>query len=447
MNFIIEGGTTITMSSKGTIKDSCIAIEEGEIIEVGKADKLKQKYRRYERINAKDTVIIPGLIDTHHHAAMSILRGYAEDLDLKTWLEDWIWPIEKQMTNQDIYAGALLTATESIMGGITTINTMYHHKEKLGEAEAFSKAGIRGVIGHVCFSWRKKQDRKALEDLAKNWHNKEKGRIRASVDPHAPYTVDPEYMKELKVTTQELNEKYATNQSPIIRHMHIAETQDERKKISKSFNIQLKGGVVEYLDGLGILSNDIIAAHCVYLTKKDIEILKRRNIKVAHCPISNLKLGSGISPILQLLKNNVIVSLGTDSSCSNNSSDMFEVMKTTGLLAKGVNRDPTALSTEEVLSMATIEGAKALSWDSEIGSIEAGKKADLVIADINKPHLTPMYRETSHIVYSMKSSDIETVLINGELVMENREIKTVDVEKTMKLVERTKQNLLERLTD
>jgi 5-methylthioadenosine/S-adenosylhomocysteine deaminase len=447
MNIIIEGGTTVTMGTKGTIKNSCIIIEDEEIIEIGKANELKKKYRRYEKINAKDKIVIPGLIDTHHHAAMSILRGYADDLDLKTWLEDWIWPIEKKMTNHDIYVGALLTAVESIMGGITTINTMYHHTEELNEAQAFCKAGNRGVIGHVCFSWRKEEDRRALESLAKNWHNKEKGRIRTSVDPHAPYTVDPEYMKELKTITRELNEKYANNQSPIIRHMHIAETQDEREKISKAFNIQIREGVVEYLDSLKVLSSDIIAAHCVHLTRKDIEILQKRNVKVAHNPISNLKLGSGISPIPQLLKNNITVGLGTDSSCSNNSSDMFEVMKIAALLHKGFNRDPIALSTEKVLNMATLEGAKAISWNSEIGSIEAGKKADLIIIDVKKPHLTPMYKETSHIVYSMKSSDVETVLINGELVMEDREVKTVDVEETIALAERTKQGLLDRLAN
>lgn len=435
------------MGSKGRIRDSCIVVQDGEIVDVGKLCNLKRKYRRYERIDAKNKVVIPGLIDTHHHAAMSILRGYADDLNLKTWLEDWIWPIEKRMTNQDIYSGALLTAIESIMGGITTINTMYHYTEELNEAQAFIEAGLRGVVGHVCFSWRKELDKRALNSLARNWHNKEAGLIRASVDPHAPYTVDPEYMKELATFTQELNEKYATPEAPIIRHMHVAETQDEREKIMRAFNVPVKGGVVEYLDGLGVLAQDVVAAHCTHLTRRDVEILRRRNVKVAHNPISNLKLGAGICPIVQLLKNDVSVSLGTDSSCSNNSSDMFEVMKHTALLQKGVNRDPTALSAETVLRMATIDGAKALSWDRQIGSIETGKRADLIIVDIKKPHLTPMYRETSHIVYSMKSADVETVLIDGKLVMENREVKTVNVEETMALAERTKQSLLERLTD
>jgi 5-methylthioadenosine/S-adenosylhomocysteine deaminase len=187
-------------------------------------------------------------------------------------------------------------------------------------------------VGHVCFSWRKNEDRKALWSLAKNWHGKANGIIRVSVDPHAPYTVDPEYMRELRETTSELNEKYGSSHAPIMWHMHVAETSDEPSKIEKAFKVSVKGGVVEYLDSLGVIENDVLAAHCVSLTPKDVQVLKQRDVKVSHNPISNLKLGSGISPISDLLKAGVTISLGTDSSCSNNSADMFEVMKTTALL-------------------------------------------------------------------------------------------------------------------
>ncbi len=445
MNIIVEGATIITVSHKGTIRNGAVVIEDDRIVDVGKAGDLKPKYRRHEKIDANNKVVVPGLINTHHHAAMSLLRGYADDLDLKTWLEEWIWPVERHMTNQDVYVGALLTAVESIMGGTTTVNTMYHYSDEYNEARAFAETGLRGVVGHVCFSWWKEQDRKALESLAEAWHDKKDGLMRVSVDPHAPYTVDPDYMKELRAFTQELNEKYASSNSPIMWHTHIAETSDEPEKIRQAFNIPVKGGVVEYLDSLGVLSHDVVAAHCVHLTKKDVEILKKRKIKVAHNPVSNLKLASGISPIPQLLKNSVTVSLGTDSSCSNNSSDMFEVMKVAALLHKGVSRDPTALSAEQVLRMATINGAEALLWDREVGSIETGKKADLAVIDFKKPHLTPMYNETSHLVYSAKSSDVETVIINGKIVMENREVKTVNVDKIMALVEETKQSLMERV--
>jgi 5-methylthioadenosine/S-adenosylhomocysteine deaminase len=396
MNILIHSGTIITMSRKGKIQDGAIAIENNRITDVGKTTELKKKHRRgYERINAEGTVVIPGLVNTHQHAAMSLLRGYADDLPLEDWLEKWIWPIEKQMTAHDIMVGALLTAAESIMSGTTTVNTMYHYKREENEAKAFIEAGLRGVVGHVCFSWRKNEDKKAMEDLAKKWHNKANGLIRVSVDPHSPYTVDPEYMKELKETREELSKKYGSKKTPIMWHTHIAETGDETEKIQKAFNVRLKGGVMEYLDSLGVLDKHVIAAHCTALTDRDTAIMKHRNVKASHNPVSNLKLASGVSPVPNMLRKGVTVSLGTDSPCSNNTADMFEVMKTTALLHKGIDKNPTLMRAEQVLKMATIEGAKALSWENEIGSIEVGKKADLAIINFRKPHLYPLYNETS----------------------------------------------------
>ncbi len=447
MNILIQDGTIITMHNRKVIRQGAIVIEDKTIADIGKTYELKRKYGRgYEKIDAKGKVIIPGLINTHQHAAMSLLRGYADDLPLQEWLEKWIWPIEKHMTAHDIYVGAMLTAIESIMGGTTTINTMYHYIPEENEAKAFADAGLRGVIGHVCFSWRKKEDKKALEDLIKNWHNKAEGLTRASVDPHAPYTVDPEYMKELREIRRQLSEKYGTEKAPIICHIHVGETSDEPRKIRKAFNIQLKNGVMEYLDSLGILDRYVIAAHCVALTERDMAIMKHRRVKASHNPISNLKLASGISPISKMLKKGITVSLGTDSSCSNNSADMFEIMKTTAILHKGITKDPTLLPAEQVLKMATIEGAKTLSWDTEIGSIETDKKADLSIINLKKPHLCPLYNEASHLVYAAKASDVETVIINGKIIMENRKLITLNIEKVMETVEKTKNNLLNKLT-
>ena len=446
MNLLIHSGTIITMHNKKIIRQGAIAMEKDTIVEIGKTHELKRKYGRgYQKIDAKGKLVTPGLINTHQHAAMSLLRGYADDLPLQEWLEKWIWPMEKHMTSHDIYAGALLTAAESIMGGTTTVNTMYHYTPEENEAKAFADAGLRGVVGHVCFSWRKKQDKRVLEDLAKKWHNKADGLIRASVDPHSPYTVDPEYMKELKEIREELNEKYGSKNAPIICHIHVAETSDEPEKVWKAFNIQLKKGVVEYLDSLGVLDEHAIAAHCVSLTEKDIAIMKHRKVKASHNPVSNLKLASGISPVPKMLKEGVTVSLGTDSPCSNNTADMFETMKTTVILHKGVNKNPTLMPAQQVLEMATIEGAKALSWEKEIGSIETGKKADLAIINLNKPHLCPLYKEASHLVYAAKAADVETVIINGKIVMENKELTTLSIERVMEMTEKTKNSLLERL--
>jgi 5-methylthioadenosine/S-adenosylhomocysteine deaminase len=432
------------MGPKGIIRNATIIVENGRVIAVDKHSKLRHKYPRYEKIDATGKVVIPGLINTHQHMAMSLLRGYADDLPLQEWLEKWIWPLEKHMTGQDIRIGALLTAVEAVLSGTTTINTMYHYKKEANEAQALAEVGLRGVVGHVCFSWRKKEDRKALWSLAKNWHGKADGLIRVSVDPHAPYTVNADYMRELRQVTNQLNKKYGSK-APIMWHIHVAETADEPNKIEKAFKIPVKGGVVEYLDSLGVLKNDVLAAHCVILDQKDVQILKRRGVKVSHNPISNLKLGSGVSPVPHLLEAGVTVSLGTDSPCSNNSADMFEVMKTTALLHKGLRREPTLLPAEQVLRMATIEGAKALLWEKEIGSIEIGKDADLVILDFKRPHLQPLFNEMSHLVYSAKGSDIDTVLIKGRIIMENQRVTTVKTEKIMNLAEKTKQKLLAKL--
>lgn len=445
MGIMILGGTLVTMGEKGVIRDGAVVIEGNTIIDVGREDEIKRKYPRYETINAKGKVVMPGLINAHQHMAMSLLRGYADDYPLKEWLEKWVWPVEKHMTGYEIYIGALLTAIESIMGGTTTVNTMYHYMRGYNEAKAIYDVGMRGVIGHVCFSWRKEEDNKALKELSSEWHGKDNGRIRVSVDPHAPYTVDPEYMKELRALTEELNDKYAPENGPIIWHTHLAETGDEAQKIKDMFNIDVNVGVVEYLDSLGVLDSDVIAAHCVHLTRRDIEILRLRGVKVVHNPVSNLKLASGISPVPDMLEAGVVVALGTDSPCSNNSADMFEVMKVAALIHKGVYRDPTILPAERVLKMATMDGARALHWDNQIGSIEVGKKADIIIIDFQKPHLKPLYSETSHLVYAAKASDVETAIIDGRIVMENREIKTVNVEWVLEEAEKASKRLLERI--
>ncbi|MEM1507558.1 MAG: amidohydrolase [Candidatus Bathyarchaeia archaeon] len=445
MDLIILGGTIVTMGDKGVIRDGAIVVEGDTIVDVGRSDEIKHKYSGYEKIDASGKIVMPGLINAHQHAAMSLLRGYVDDYPLKEWLERWVWPFERHMTGYDIYVGALLTAVESVMGGTTTINTMYHYAEEYNEAMALAEVGLRGVVGHVCFSWRKEQDIKALKDSARKWHKGADGRIRVSVDPHAPYTVDPEYMRELRAITRDLNEKYASASAPIIWHTHLAETEDEAQKIKDSFGISVSNGVVDYVDSLGVLGGDVVAAHCVHLTPRDIEVLSLRGVKVAHNPISNMKLASGVSPIPKLLKAGVTVALGTDSPCSNNSADMFEVMKFTALLHKGVNRDPTLLPAETVLRMATVDGARALLWDREIGSIEVGKKADIIIVDFQRPHLWPLYSEVSHLVYAAKASDVETVIVSGRIIMERRELKTVKVEEVMEKAKKVQERLLERV--
>ena len=445
MDFLVYGGSVVTMGRLGVVRDGAVLVEGDRIVEVGRSEEVKRRNPRgYERIDAEGKIIIPGLVNTHHHLAMSLLRGYADDLPLKEWLEKWIWPVESLMTGEDIYLGAKLTAVESVLGGCTTVNTMYHYAPEFNEARAIAEVGIRGVVGHVCFSWRKDEDIRLTKMLVEKWHGAENGRVRVSVDPHAPYTVDPGYMRELWSLTSELNEKYR-DKAPVIWHIHLAETMDEAEKVEKAFNVDVKDGVVVYLDRLGVLGSIVIAAHCVHLTDKDIAVLASRDVKVSHNPVSNLKLGSGISPVPRLLESGVTVGLGTDSVCSNNSSDMFETMKLAALIHKGVSMNPALMDAWRVLRMATIDGARALNWSDEIGSIEPGKKADLVIIDAMKPHMRPIYSEISHLVYAAKYGDVETVFVDGRPIVENREVKTVDVEELIAQVSKARDRLMEKV--
>ena len=446
MELLVEGGTVLTMGQKGTIRDGALAIEDDRIVAVSRAREIKPKFRRYERLDARGCIIMPGLVNAHQHISMGLLRGYADDYPLKEWLEQHIWPLEAKMEPYHMYVGSLLTCAESLLSGVTTVNTMYHYAHpELNEAKAIADIGMRGVVGHVCFSWRKEEDRRALDDLVRRWHGAADGRVRVSVDPHAPYTVDPDYMVELRRLTNEYNERYG-HEGAITFHIHVAETPDEPDKIREAFGVSADEGVVAYLDRLGVLGPDMVAAHCVALTGKDIAIMARRGVKAVHNPVSNMKLASGVSPVVELLRAGVVVALGTDGPCSNNTADMFETMKFASLLQKVVLNDPTALPARTVLEMATVRGALALSWP-EIGTIEPGKKADLIVIDVRKPHLTPLYSEESHLVYAVRSSDVRTVLVDGEIVVEDRELKTMDLADIMEEATKAKEDLLSRLEE
>lgn len=445
MNYMFIKGTIVTMDSKNSIiKDGCLVTEDDKIVDVGKYTELKGKYPGYERVDCKNKLLMPPLINSHTHASMTLLRGYADDLPLFDWLTKWIFPVEKTLTPSDIYLGTQLAAIESALSGTSCLNTMYYFMEQ--EAEALSGAGLRGVVGHVCFSSNKKLDSSITFSLVKKWHNSENGLIRVSVDPHSIYTVDPVYLKELYLLKQELNEKYGSPEAPICWHIHTAENSDEMLKMKQAFSSneaqEVKDlvsvnyeGVFDYLNHLNVLGPDVIAAHCVHLTTRDIELIHRSGVKVVHNPVSNLKLASGICPLDRLIKQGVNVSLGTDGACSNNSLDMFETVKLTALLHKGVNLNPTVIPAQKVIRMATIEAAKTLMWDSQIGSIEKGKKADILVLDLSKPHAVPLYSEYSHLAYALKSSDVESLVVNGAFIVENREMKTLNVEEvTNKIV-------------
>ncbi|MFX0092068.1 MAG: amidohydrolase family protein [Candidatus Hodarchaeota archaeon] len=458
----ILGGTIVTMDKEGRIlKDGTIIIEGNKIAEVGKREEISIPQGAEKVLLPEKRVITPGLVNCHTHAAMTLLRGYADDLALNTWLYNYIFPLEEKLNGKDVYLGAKLAAVEAALSGTTVLNSMYHFSPS--EARAISEVGIRASVGHVCFSWRKDLDRRSTRELAKDWHNKANGLIRVSVDPHAPYTVDPEYWQELRDLTNELNKRYGNDNAPIIVHAHLAETDDEVQKTkdflkSQEINPEFweknpKGGVFEYLDALDFFTpdgkeeSDVIAAHSVSTTSGDHKIMQKRGIKVSFNPISNLKLASGHAPIPEYLKKGITVGLGTDSACSNNTLSLIDTLRVAALLHKGYTKNPVILPAQQVLEMATINGAKALGWDKEIGSLEAGKRADLVVFDFAKPHLSPLYSVVSHIVYAVQSADIENVLVNGSWVVKNRKVVNVQVSELMADVEHRKEELLNRLKD
>jgi len=435
------------MKDRRYFKDYAVIVEGDEIADILPYEEARSKYARYEVLDASDCIVMPGLINLHTHAAMSLLRGYADDLPLHEWLTKWIWPLEAKMRAEDIYYGALLAAVESVLGGTTVLNTMYHYTDPdYNEASAISKVGIRCVIGHVCFSWRKDEDLKALDDLVKRWHGAVNGLVRISIDPHAPYTVDPEYLKTLRQLTDEYNSKYG-DKGKITMHIHLAETRDEAERVEREFKVNVEKGLAVYLDQIGVLRDDVVAAHCVWMTDEDIEVMARRRASVAHNPVSNLKLASGIAPVSKMLMKGVNVGLGTDSACSNNTLDMFETMKLASLLQKGMNLEPTLVPAFKAIEMATINGAKALKWEDEIGTIEIGKKADLIAVTFRRPHMTPIYDPFSHIVYAARSLDVKHVVVNGRIVVRDHELLTVDVDEVIRKASKVRDELLSRLKE
>jgi len=349
-------------NSELDIKKSSLLIKNDIIAEIGsdidkKADKV---------IDGKNKILMPGLINTHTHLSMSLFRSIADDLALDSWLNDYIWPIEGKLNKEHCYTGALLGAVEMIKSGTTTFSDMYFYMD--GVAEAIDKAGIRGVLsyGMVDFSddEKRKNEIKESVNLFKNYNNTADGRIKVFFGPHSTYTCSKELLEEVRDKASKYNARI---------HIHMNETEKEINNVLEATTMR----PFEYLNDIGFLDSDVVAAHGVWLSDNEIQLIKENNVKISHNPCSNMKLSSGISPVYKLLENDICVSLGTDGASSNNNLDMFEEMKFASLLQKVDTLNPKALPAKEVINIATINGAKTLGL--EIGSIEVGKKADLIL--------------------------------------------------------------------
>lgn len=391
-----------------------ICIEDDLIVSVGEKGSSPEGFVPDRILELPNDVVMPGLINTHTHAAMTLLRGYADDLPLMPWLNEKVWPFEDKLTDEDIYWGTLLALCEMIRSGTTTMLDMYASMDKV--AEAVLQAGTRAVLSRGLIGNGPNGENALQEniELVRQYHGTGNGRVSIMFGPHAPYTCSAEYLKKVKAEADRLN---------VGIHIHVAETQDEVNILKEQYGKT----PVQWLDELGLFGGHVVAAHCVHLTQQDIEILHRQNVCVAHNAESNMKLSSGTAPITELRSQGVVVGLGTDGASSNNNLDLFGEMRSASFQQK-LKVNPTALPAYEVLEMATVGGAQTLGFEN-VGVLAPGFKADLITIDMDQAHFYPRFSIPAHLVYSAHAGDVRTVMVDGKLLMEERKLLTLDLSK------------------
>ncbi|MFN2499843.1 MAG: amidohydrolase [Pyrinomonadaceae bacterium] len=417
VDLLVLGGTLVSMDKeRRVIQDAGVAVLGGRIIAVGSRADISKSYSAPQTINAAGNLIIPGLINGHTHIPMTLFRGLADDLDLQDWLTKYIFPAEaKNVSEAFVRAGTRLGLAEMIRGGTTTYCDMYYFEDAIADETA--KAGVRGVLGETIIDFPVADNKTNAEGMAyverfvKKWRGHEL--ITPAIAPHAPYTVSEEHLKAARAFSDRTG-------APIITH--ISET---KREVDDS--IKTKGASpIDYLERIGFLNNRVIAAHVIWPSPSEIGVLKRLGVGVIHNPQSNMKLAAGVSPVPKMLAEGLIVGLGTDGAASNNDLNMWEEMDTAAKLHKVFSGDPKVMSAEQAFELATIRGAQALHLEKEIGSIEIGKRADLVIVERDSLNRIPVYNVYSDLVYATKSNDVETVIINGRIVMRNRRLLTLN---------------------
>ncbi len=426
---LITNGLFVTMNEDKPVISGYMELEDNRITAIGEqAPPSLEGYN--EVIDGKGKLYMPGLVNTHCHAAMSLLRGYGDDMALQVWLQEKMWPIEGKFTAHDVKYGTLLSILEMVKGGTTTFVDMYDHMNEV--AQAVEQSGMRAVLtrGVIGLCPPEVQDAKLKEatQFAKDWNGKANGRITTMMSPHAPYTCPPDYIERIVQVAHELN-------LPI--HTHMSESLREVLDNEQQYGLR----PVAHLEKLGVFSRPTLVAHGVHLTDEEIAILKRYDVRVSHNPGSNLKLASGIARVTDLRQAGVLVSLGTDSSASNNNLDMFEEMRLAALIHKGVSGDPVAVPAAEAFKMGTSEGAKSI-WLEDVGILAPGMKADFIAVDIDQSHFYPKTNYVSHIVYAASAKDVVDVCIDGRWVVRGGECLTLDEERIL----HEAQKCFERLT-
>src|SRR3989338_582976 len=408
------------------LEEHAVVVRDGRIVDILQLVEARERYPFYERIALDEHVLIPGLINLHTHAAMSLMRGLADDLPLMRWLNEHIWPAESSsMSENFVRDGTLLAGAEMRRGGTTCFSDMYFYPA--AAAAAVEQAGMRACLGLVVLDfptpYAADADDYLNKGLALRDTLRDNQRSTTCLAPHAPYTVSNRTFEKVLTYAEQLN---------LTIHTHLHETRDE---IAQS-EAQYRARPLQRMADLGLLGPGLIAAHGVHLTEHEIELLAQRGCHIVHCPTSNLKLASGIAPVAELLGRGINVGLGTDGAASNNRLDMFGEMRLAALLAKGNSGDAEALPAWQMLEMATINAARALGMEAEIGSIEIGKRADLIALDMSQPETQPCYDAVSHLVYAAGREQVSHVWVGGEALLENGHLLRLD---QRELLERTKE--------
>ncbi len=414
---MIQGAAVIKRPEEGVIPQADVVVEGRRFAGIfapggagGDFDKV---------VPGEGKLLVPGFVNAHTHLPMTLFRGLAEGLPLQEWLEQKIWPAERKLTGEIVYWFSLLGLAEMIRTGTTAFADMYFFMEEV--SRAVEEAGLRALLSYGVIAPtpdRIEPELKRAESFVREWHGAAEGRIRCAISPHAPYTCGPEVWKEAVRLAKEFK---------IPVHTHISETKREveehRERHGRS--------PVQWLEELGVFAVPVLAAHCVWVDEKDIDILAAHNVSVAHCPSSNLKLASGIAPAWAMLQGGVNVAIGTDGAASNNALDMIWETRLAALLAKVRAEDPQAMPPPEALRSATQRGAQALGWGRDLGVIEEGYLADCVLLDLGAPHFAPGHDPLADLVYTACGADVEMVMVGGEILMEGRELLTLDEEKVL----------------
>jgi 5-methylthioadenosine/S-adenosylhomocysteine deaminase len=429
MKLLIRATTLVTVNARDDVLSGAdLAIDGDTIVGVGTAP---DGFVPDRVVDGRDRIVLPGLINTHTHLSMTLLRNYADDLKFWPWLLERVKPLEDHLVPEDVRIGARLGLAEMIRGGTTCFHDMYFLMDEV--AEEVANAGLRGRLCGALFdnSGQGEALLEAAVGLHERWHGKAEGRVTVGLGPHSPYLCSPGYLREILGEAERLK---------CGLHIHVAETEREVAESRERHGLS----PVQHLAELGCFRVPTVAAHGIYVDAVDRRLLREGGVSVAHNPGSNLKLANGIAPVQELLDDGINVSLGTDGAASNNNLNLFEEMHLAALLQKWLRRDPEALPARQVLRMATIDGARALGMEAELGSLEVGKQADVVLVDAAQPHLAPRHDPVALLVYSAQAADVSMVLVNGRILLEDRELTTIDAESLLERASEQTRQLLVR---